>query len=239
MSRYAAALDFGSSKVALAVGERLPAGIRIVSYHDAESTGIECGEIVNDFKVEETVRALIAQAAEELHDKIKYEQWRIDRIGEKPKRTWDEACIRWLDEKGAKKSIYDDKLKMKNLPQLRGMFLEDITRDFVQKIIAQKTCSEATKNRYTALVRAILNRAMREWEWIDNVPYFSMYPEPKKRIRWLTPEQAKRLIDAAPPYLAQMIKFSLATGLRQRNVMTLKWQQVDLDRRVAWYYDDE
>ena len=179
------------------------------------------------------------QAALELHDKIKYEQWRIDRIGEKPKRTWDEACIRWLNEKGAKKSIYDDKLKMKNLPQLRGMFLEDITRDFVQTIIAQKTCSDATKNRYTALVRAILNRAMREWEWIDNVPYFSMYPESKKRIRWLTPEQAKRLIDAAPPYLAQMIKFSLATGLRQRNVMMLKWQQIDLDRRVAWYYDDE
>ena len=45
------------------------------------------------------------QAALELHDKIKYEQWRIDRIGEKPNRTWDEAYIRWLDEKGAKKSI--------------------------------------------------------------------------------------------------------------------------------------
>ena len=46
MSRYAAALDFGSSKVALAIGEKLPSGIRIVSYHDAESAGIECGEIV-------------------------------------------------------------------------------------------------------------------------------------------------------------------------------------------------
>ena len=70
MSRYAAALDFGSSKVALAVGEKLPTGIRIVSYHDAESAGIECGEIVNDFKVEETVRALVEQAAAELHEPI-------------------------------------------------------------------------------------------------------------------------------------------------------------------------
>lgn len=70
MSRYAAALDFGSSKVALAVGEKLPSGIRIVSYHDAESAGIECGEIVNDFKVEETVRALMEQAQADLHEPI-------------------------------------------------------------------------------------------------------------------------------------------------------------------------
>ena len=66
-----------------------------------------------------------------------------------------------------------------------------------------------------------------------------MHTEPKKRIRWLTPDEVKRLIAAAPPYMAQMIKFSLATGLRQRNVLTLKWQQVDLQRRVCWYYADE
>ncbi|MBP5789084.1 MAG: site-specific integrase [Neisseriaceae bacterium] len=179
------------------------------------------------------------QAALELHDKIKYEQWRIDRIGEKPKRTWDEACIRWLDEKGAKKSIEDDKSRMRNLPELRGMLLGDITRDLVMTIIAKKTCSDATKNRYIALIRAIFNRAMKQWEWIDNTPHFSMYSENKKRIRWLTPEQAKRLIEVAPLYMAQMIKFSLATGLRQRNVLTLKWQQIDLERRVCWYYADE
>lgn len=70
MSNYAAALDFGSSKVALAVGKKLPTGIRIVSYHDAEAAGIECGEIVNDFKVEETVRALIEKAEADLHEPI-------------------------------------------------------------------------------------------------------------------------------------------------------------------------
>ena len=70
MSTYAAALDFGSSKVALAVGVKLPSGIRIVSYHDAESAGIECGEIVNDFKVEETVRALVEQASADLHEPV-------------------------------------------------------------------------------------------------------------------------------------------------------------------------
>lgn len=190
-------------------------------------------------RIRRTLGTTDKQAAEELHDKLKYQQWRIDRIGEKPKHTWDEACIRWLNEKGHKKSIENDKMRMRNLPELRGMLLNDITRDVVMAIVDKKDCSGANKNRYIALIRAILNRAMREWEWIENIPYFSMHPEPKKRIRWLTPDEAQRLIAAAPPYMAQMIKFSLATGLRQHNVLTLKWQQVDLQRRVCWYYADE
>ena len=70
MSRYAAALDFGSAKIALAVGEKTASGIRIVSYHDTVSAGIECGEIVNDYKVEEIVRKLKALAEEELQEEI-------------------------------------------------------------------------------------------------------------------------------------------------------------------------
>ncbi|KZY89434.1 hypothetical protein A3743_08415 [Oleiphilus sp. HI0072] len=36
-----------------------------------------------------------------------------------------------------------------------------------------------------------------------------------------------------------MARFSLATGLREQNVLGLKWEQVDLSRRVAWIYNDE
>ena len=70
MSRYAAALDFGSSKIALAVGEKTDSGVRIVSYHDVPSAGIESGEIVNDFKVEEVVRGLVEQAKADLPEEI-------------------------------------------------------------------------------------------------------------------------------------------------------------------------
>lgn len=70
MSRYAAALDFGSSKIALAVGEKTDSGVRIVSYHDVPSAGIESGEIVNDFKVEEVVRGLVDQAKADFPEEI-------------------------------------------------------------------------------------------------------------------------------------------------------------------------
>lgn len=70
MKDLLAALDFGSSKVALAVGRRAGAGIRIVGYYDAPSAGVECGEIDNDFKVAETVRQLVEQAEKDLGEKI-------------------------------------------------------------------------------------------------------------------------------------------------------------------------
>ena len=36
-----------------------------------------------------------------------------------------------------------------------------------------------------------------------------------------------------------MAQFTLATGLRQRNVSFLRWEQVDMARRVAWIHPDE
>jgi len=35
------------------------------------------------------------------------------------------------------------------------------------------------------------------------------------------------------------MRFALATGLRQANVLHLKWSQVDLERRTAWIHADE
>ena len=63
--------------------------------------------------------------------------------------------------------------------------------------------------------------------------------EPKRRVRWLTHDEAARLIAELPPHLAEIARFSLATGLRDANVTGLSWAQVDLERRVAWIHADQ
>lgn len=103
----------------------------------------------------------------------------------------------------------------------------------------EKESSPARANRYLALIRAILRRAAREWEWIDGAPAIKLYPEPKRRVRWITREEAERLIALLPQHLAAMVQFSLATGLRQANVAGLTWSQVDLQRAVAWIHPDQ
>lgn len=178
--------------------------------------------------------------AQELHDKLKHELWRKEHLGEIPKRLWDEAAVRWIQEKGKKKSIKDDISRLRNLSELRGIYVHNINREVIMGLLNGKSCSDSTKNRYIALIRSILNACAKEWGWLAEAPKLKLYSEKsRKRIRWLKTEEVERLLPCLPDYMVPMVQFSLATGLRQYNVLTLSWDQIDLARRVAWYHPDE
>ncbi len=49
------------------------------------------------------------KAGDRTHDKLKAEAWRVSKLGEIPDITFEEACVRWLEEKAHKKSLDDDK----------------------------------------------------------------------------------------------------------------------------------
>ena len=71
------------------------------------------------------------------------------------------------------------------------------------------------------------------------MPKVKLYREAKRRIRWITPEQAQTLLRELPRHQVDIVLFALSTGLRQSNVLELEWSQVDLDRRVAWIHADQ
>lgn len=180
--------------------------------------------------------------AQELHDKLKADAWRQCSLGEKPRRSWNEAAYKWLTETQDKRTHEEDKAKIRWLQHfLRGRYLDEIDRELIATIGARKAeeASPATANRMMALVRAILRKACFEWEWLVKVPKVRLYPEPKRRVRWITPEQAQRLLAELPEHQRDMALFALATGLRQANVVKLEWPQVDLERGVAWIYADQ
>jgi len=90
-----------------------------------------------------------------------------------------------------------------------------------------------------ALIRAILRRSALDWEWIDKPPVIKLYREAKRRVRYLSAEQASLLIQELPEHLADIVRFSLVTGLRRSNVTKLEWSQVDMQRNVAWIHGDQ
>jgi len=59
------------------------------------------------------------------------------------------------------------------------------------------------------------------------------------RIRWLTNDEARRLLNELPDHLNAMARFTLATGLRESNVTGLQWSQLDMQRRCAWIHADQ
>ncbi|EMY0145429.1 site-specific integrase [Salmonella enterica subsp. enterica serovar Schwarzengrund] len=202
--------------------------------------------------------------ATELHDRLKAEAWRVSKLGETPDMTFEEACVRWLEEKAHKKSLDDDKSRIGFwLQHFAGIQLKDITETKIYSAIQKMTnrrheenwkmmeeaCRKkgkqppvfkpkpaaiATKATHLSFIKALLRTAEREWKMLDKAPIVKV-PQPKnKRIRWLEHEEAKRLIDECPEPLRSVVKFALATGLRRSNIINLEWQQIDMQRRVAW-----
>lgn len=181
--------------------------------------------------------------AHEFHDRLKVELWRIAKLGEKPRRTWNEAVVRWLKEQSHKATIETDKMHFRWLDKhLGGKPLEAITRTLVDRITDARLAegvSNATVNRLLEVVRAVLRKCVNQWEWLDRAPSIRLLKEPTRRIRFLTRAEAQRLLAALPEHLADMAAFSLATGLRRANVTGLQWSQVDLVRRIAWVHPDQ
>lgn len=180
--------------------------------------------------------------AQELHDKLKMEAWRVQKLGDKPRHTWDDAGHKWLVETDHKKTHREDAKKLVWLQQFfRGRILADIGRDEIAAIGEYKRLESSgpTANRYLALIRSILRKACLEWEWIDKAPKVRLYKEAKRRVRWITPEQAKQLLKELPFHQRDITLFALSTGLRQANVIELAWEQVDLKRCTAWIPGDK
>jgi len=155
----------------------------------------------------------------------------------------NEAVVRWLKEQSHKATAGEDVTKLRWLDQfLGGKPLDTISRALVDRITDAKLaqgCSNATVNRTLEVLRAILRKCVNEWEWLDRAPQIRMLKEPIRRIRFLTHEEAQRLLDVLPPHLSDMAAFTLATGLRAANVTGLQWTQVDLLRRLAWVHADQ
>ena len=198
----------------------------------------------NGQQIRRSAKTTNKQQAQEFLDNLKANCWRVQQLGEKPKRRWQEAVERWLQEKkGVKASYINDVRCLRWLhTYLFDKYLDEISRDDVDHIIQARLAEgvrNATVNRMMETMRGILRKAEKDWEWIDKATHVPMLPEPKRRIRWLTQDEADRLLEELPEHLAEMVRFTLATGLREANVTQLQWSQVDMGRRCAWIHPDQ
>lgn len=170
--------------------------------------------------------------------KLKLEAYRETHFGIKPQRTWQEAVVRYLTLKSGLRSFQDIRRICRFLdPYMNKLTLNQINGDVVWSIVQgelKKGNTTATVNRYLALIRNLLNMARDEWQWIDSIPKIKLLAGEVERDRWLTKEEADRLIRVCPPHLAALVRFALATGCRAMEITGLEWSRVDLSRRTAW-----
>ncbi|WP_353168390.1 site-specific integrase [Providencia sp.] len=223
----------------------------------------------NGQRIRQSLGTSDKRQAQELHDQLKAEAWRVEKLGDYPSVTFDDACLRWLQEKEHKKSIDDDKTKIEYfLEFFSGKLLSSITETDILKATTgminrkhrevweikteaakrngtkiteykPKMATTATKDRYLSFLRSLFRSAMLDWKWIGKMPTIKIRQKKEIRVRWLTKEEAKTLIHCMPDIMKPVVMFALATGLRRSNILNLEWSQVDLQRKVAWIHPED
>ncbi|MGQ5522959.1 tyrosine-type recombinase/integrase [Chitinimonas sp. PSY-7] len=187
----------------------------------------------NGKRIRRSTGTTLKAQAQEYHDRLKAELWRSNKLGDKQPRSFDEAALKWLTEKEHKRSLDDDKQMIQWWRTKLTMPLHEIRGSQALDMVLELEVSNGRRNKYLALLRAMLRRAEIVWEWIDKAPAFTLLPVSKRRIRSLTKEKAKVLINELPAHQRMVVLFALATGLRQGNVLGMTWDRIDLERKVA------
>lgn len=123
-------------------------------------------------------------------------------------------------------------------PALKGIKLRELQPDDVNRLLAamvRNGASPTTANRVRATLRAALSSAVKSRYISHNAAALS---EPRKerreRIQPLTIEQARTLIRGTrKDRMGPLIEIAILTGMRQGELLALRWQDVDLEAGVV------
>lgn len=101
----------------------------------------------------------------------------------------------------------------------------------------RRRVANATLNRYVAALSVVLYKACREWEWLGQPPtaHVARLEEPRGRTRCLNEEERQALLQACRgsrnSHLHTIVVLALSTGASKRELLALRWADVDLARK--------
>ena len=137
------------------------------------------------------------------------------------------------------------------MQNLGHVVLSDLTTsliaDYRDRLSAELTPrgtprAPATVNRYLSTLSHALHVAETEWEWHQENPVRKArkLKEPNGRVRFLSDEERTRLLAACRASenrsLYPVVVLALASGMRQGEILGLKWDHVDLNQgRITLY----
>lgn len=145
--------------------------------------------------------------------------------GDSATRTFAEAALSYMEAGGDRTHLTPI---LKHFARTR---LASIGQAEIEAAAAalKPGASPATLNRHVYTpIAAVLHHAARK-KWCAR-PVIARPKQPKGRVRWVTHEEAERLIAAAHPNLRPLVTFLFCTGCRLSEALYLDWRDVDLGR---------
>jgi integrase len=117
-----------------------------------------------------------------------------------------------------------------------GIKAQSVTTDKIKGYIKQRKedgKANATINRELAALKRMFNLAHQQSPpKVNQVPYIPMLKENNVRAGFFEPKEFSALMRNIAPYLRNVITLAYETGMRQEEILSLKWSQVDLTRKT-------
>jgi integrase len=154
----------------------------------------------------------------------------------RPKVTYVTFCelanLYIVYAKANKKSWKRDVVSLNSLlPFFEKMRLEQITPLHIEKYKLKRRCivKGATVNRDLACLKHMFNLAIK-WDMatgnpVNEVKFFRVT---NRRLRYLSEDEAQRLIYCCSNQLKPIVMIALFTGMRKGEILNLRWSDIDL-----------
>ena len=178
---------------------------------------------VRGITVDESSRTADRSAAEAILAQREWECLQESIFGKKATATFLEAAVGYMETRGERRFLAPLIKHFGTQP------LANITQAAIDRAakLLYPDAKPSTWNRQvhtptSAVLNFAAKRELCEYRQIDRPK------EPKGLIRYLTPNEAERLISACSPHLRPLVIFMLYTGARLSEALYLNWRQVNL-----------
>ncbi len=168
--------------------------------------------------------AILVQRSKEILDESVF--------GKKATATGIEAFLKYIESGGERRFLPP---LVDRLGRLRLSEINQATIDRVAlELYPHATDSTRARQVYAPMV-AVLKHAARCG--LCDPPLIRRPKVPKGRVRWITPEEAERLIEECAQHLKPLVLFLLGTGARLGEALYIDWRNVDLERAQVQFID--
>lgn len=175
---------------------------------------------------------------------------RFDNVSEAQRTTLGELIQRHLTEvTPAMKGAVEDTVRLKAIMRksVARWSMANLTPARIAAFRDErlKEVSAGTVIRELAYLSAIINHARREWGVnVPNPVLLVRKPQaPQARARVLSNEEIERLLQALEPigrrshWTKPIVQLALATAMRRGELLSLRWEHIDLNGRTAFLPD--
>lgn len=155
------------------------------------------------------------------------------------KRSWDRDVVSLkniLNMVIDKKKLGDytiDAIRVAYVQKYQILRKKELSDRYAAKGIAAEDQNFATCNRELACLRHIFNMAI-EWELLRKNPVVSRvvrFDKERSRDRTLDDQEFTALLQACSGHLLRIVLVALNTGMRLGEILSLKWENVGLDKQ--------